>query len=506
MKRWTPQLTSLAQVRGLLETGEKRICMTAPTGGGKSLCIFDMCRWGWPTVIYSNRSMLVEQFFSGAEAHGLDYGVQVSGYAAESWKDIQVASIQTVYSRWQSGKMDLFPARLVIVDEIHNEKGSRTEEILNAHLERGAIGYVVVTATPLGIAHLVDRIVIAGTTSELRECGALVPCRTYAPDEPDLKAFKNERANILQMRKEAKEAMLPVMFGRVRENWQRLNPDQRPTLLFAEGVPESRWFAAQFVKAGIPAAHIDAERIYINGETVASNRETRRQLRAAAECGDVKIVCNRFVLREGVDWPFLYHGIFTCRFGSLATYIQAGGRLLRKHPDMDHVIIQDHGGNYWRHDSLNADREWSLDKSERQMREERYERYRTKSDPEPIVCIRCKAVRRGGVTCRACGYTRRGQTRSVIQTDGRLREINGEIFAPRRVSERPELHKKWTQCVMRCRNSKRPMTMAQARALFQRENNGLSPGPGYPYMPASASDWYLRVNDVFPKKEKAHAN
>ena len=192
------------------------LCLTAPTGGGKTLCIFDMCRWGWPTVIYHNRSMLGEQYFTGADREGIDYGVQVAGYAAETWKDVQVASIQTVHSRWKAGKMYPFRAQLVIIDEIHNETGVRTQELMDWHLANGATAIVLVTATPLGIAHLgVERIVIAGSTSELRECGALVPCITYAPDEPDLRAFKNERANILQMREEVKEAMLPVIFGRV---------------------------------------------------------------------------------------------------------------------------------------------------------------------------------------------------------------------------------------------------------------------------------------------------
>ena len=126
-------------------------------------------------------------------------------------------------------------------------------------------------------------------------------------------------------------------------------------------------------------------------------------LRREAETGGVKITWNRFVMREGIDWPFLYHGILALTFGSLTACLQAGGRLLRQYfidglPQLDHVILQDHGGNYWRHDSLNCDREWSLEKTERQMREERYEAYRTKAAREPWVCQHCKTVNRG-VAC-----------------------------------------------------------------------------------------------------------
>lgn len=499
MSLWPHQEYGINETRRLIDSGETRIGLTSPTGGGKSRIMFSMCEWGWPTVIYANRKMLIEQLCENMAVRGIGHGIQASGYAPSVLDNVQVASIQTVAQRWKSGEMELHPAKLVIVDEIHNEKGTRVRELLDEHERRGA-AIVGVTATPIGIGHLVRKLVVAGTTSELRACGALVPAYTFAPDEPAMESFKPKTRGILQFRDEVREAMLHVIIGRVLEYFPKYNPDRKPTICFAPGVPESQWLAEEFFNAGYTAAHIDGERIWINGEYLPSTKENRETLKREAERGNVQVTCNRFVLREGVDWPFLAHCIFACSFGSLSSYLQAGGRLLRAHESLDRVTVQDHGGNFHRHDSLNCDRVWSLDKSDAQIQGERIEQFRTKAAPEPIVCPQCKAVRKTGVTCPSCNFTAKSKRRVVIQTDGQLKEVTGDIYRERRVSTSPALHKAWSGCVFRCRNSGR--TFNQARALFQRENHGMCPGPDFPFMPKSEGDWYLRVGDVYPAKSK----
>jgi len=498
MKHWPHQVYGVNEVRRLIDAGARRIALTSPTGGGKSVMMFAMCEWGWPTIIYNNRKMLVDQLTENMYRAGIAHGIQSADYAP-SMNDVQVASIQTVADRWAKGEMDLHSAKLVIVDEIHNEKGERIQRLLNEHERQGA-AIVVVTATPIGIGHLASELVVAGVTSELRACGALVPAYTYAPDEPSMKAFKPKTVGILQFRDEVKEVMLHVICGRMLKYFPQLNSHRKPTILFAPGVAESQFCAEHFWKAGYTAAHIDGEKIWINGESMASTRENRELLRRKAESGEVLVTCNRFVLREGIDWPFLGHCIFACTFGSLASYLQAGGRLLRAHPSLSEVTVQDHGGNYHRFDSLNCDRQWDLDKCEREINNQTRELYRTKAAAEPIVCPQCKKVRKRGVTCPACGFTARGRRRVVIQTDGTLRQVYGDIYRERVVSDSPTLHKAWTACVFRCRATNR--TFNQARALFAYENGGVSPGPDFPFMPQSESDWYLKVDQKYPRKQK----
>lgn len=495
MNDWPHQTFAVEEVLRLAQSGRRRLCVTSPTGGGKSRIMQRLIERHKRAVVYTNRIMLLEQLINVLDAAGLRPGVQASGYAPSFDAPHQVAMIQTVESRWAASDMHLHDADLVIVDERHNEKGERLQRVLEAHREAGALE-VAFTATPIGLGGLYDELIQAGTTSELRRCGALVPANTFAPDEPDPRAYKSKTVKgILQFRDELREVMLKVIFGRVIEHYRRLNPERRPAILFAPGVEESRWFAEEFNRAGIPWSHIDGERISINGVEMNATRENRERLKEASISGETCGVSNRFVMREGIDWPHLWHGIFACTFGSISSYMQAGGRLLRNHPSLDgSVVIQDHGGNFWRHDSLNADRIWSLDDTEAKLRERHADVFRTKAKPEPIVCPKCQKVRASGPVCQSCQFSYKGHRRIVVQTDGTLREVRGDIYRPRPVSTDPEDWKAWKACVFRCRNSNR--TFNQARALFQRENHGRVPGPDFPLMPNNQADWYSKVADV----------
>jgi superfamily II DNA or RNA helicase len=501
---WPHQVSGVADVHRLIELGERRIVLTSPTRGGKSWMMLKMCQWGFDSLLIANKKILIDQLFEDTEVADLKAGLVASGYAPDVLARVQVASIQTLHKRWKAGQMELPPAQLVIVDEAHNETGPRAVQIVDEYIARGAI-VVLVTATPIGINHMATRMVVAGRNSDLRSCGAIVPAQTYAPDEPTLKAFKKQRAAIIELRKEVKETMMEVICGRSIEHFRRLNPTSRPTIAFPPGVADSLWYAQRYSSAGIPSAHIDSNRIWLNGRTLNTNKKGRDALRAASKNGDVTVVFNRFVLREGVTFSWLSHCMFLCTFGTVKAYLQAGGRVLGQYnvdgvPQLSEVTIQDHGGNFWRFDSLNCDRVWSLGKSDRQYQDEHFEEFRGKTKPEPIVCPKCSKVRYRGVVCPGCGYAYKGRTRMVIETNGRLHEVRGDIFRPRRVAEDPTLKDKWVTVVCRCRNAKR--TMNQARSLFQRENQGQMPSPDWPFMPSRPSDWYLPAAKLFPPKKK----
>ena len=493
MNDWPHQTYAVAEAETAMFLDRRRICITSPTGGGKSLIQRRIMEWGRPTVLLCNRVMLLEQLAKGLDEHGMPFDVQASGYAPTQFATAQLGMIQTIERRWRNGERALPPAEIVLLDEAHNEKGDRCCSILNEYEARGAtiVGF---TATPIDIGHMFSHLIQAGCVSDLFKCGALIPAHTFAPDEPDMRGLKASAKGIIQFREEVKEVMLRVIFGRVIQHYHRLNPDQRPAILFAPGVDESRWFCEQFNNAGIPWSHIDSQSIVINGEEMPATKETRELLREASISGRTKGVSNRFVLREGIDWPHLYHGIFACTFGSVTSYLQAGGRLLRNHESLDHVIIQDHGGNFWRHDSLNADRHWSLDDSDKSIREKHDEIFRTKAKPEPIVCPKCAKVRPSGVRCPQCGFAYEGRKRMVVQTNGTLREVKGDVFKPRRVNQSPDAHKKWIQCYFRCLKSGR--TFNQARALYQLENRGYVPGNDFPLVPRYESDWSMHIQDV----------
>ena len=498
MKRWPHQEHAVQETLRLLAEGEQRICITSPTGGGKTVIACDLIERfledELPTVLYTNRRILIEQTSRVLETAGLSHGLRAAGHG-KSENLLQVSMIQTEQSRLRRDiGWELHDAQRVIVDEAHLHKSDSICKIIAAHVAAGAV-VIGLTATPIEIGHVYHRLVIAGMNSELRACGALVPAIHYGPEEPDLKGIKVPLGEDLTEKQIVKAMMRPKLFGRVSEWFSRINPERRPTILFAPGVRESVWFAEQFCKIGVPAAHIDGDEVWINGEWQRSKQEVREHLAELSRSGSIVVICNRFVLREGVDYPWLAHGIFATVFGSLQSYLQSGGRLLRSYPGMDCVTIQDHGGNWWRHGSLNADRTWELTLPPAAYVGLRAERMRQKLDREPWRCPQCAQI----MVSRACecGFEIKGKrSRPVVTEQGELIEYQGDIFTPRRVSKRPDGPAKWKKMYWRSRTAKGKRTFAAAEALFAAENNSQWPDRHWPLMPKDPLDFYRKVADV----------
>jgi superfamily II DNA or RNA helicase len=326
-----------------------------------------------------------------------------------------------------------------------------------------------------------------------------VPCYHYAPDSVDIGKLKRQKTGEYYQGDVLKAIMTPTIIARVVANHQLLNPEQRPAILFAPGVSESRWFAEELCKAGIPSGHIDGESIWMGDKTYPNIAMYREEFLGQLRSGEMKVACNRFVLREGIDVPELYHAIFATCFGSLQSYLQAGGRLLRSHSSLSHVILQDHGNNVITHGSLNADREWELGDSAQKLHSQRIERLREQREEEPIVCSECFGIRSAGPRCPICGHTESKRVRRVIQLDGTLRMVEGPLYKPMRVDRKANSLDRWKQIYYRARNTK--MTFRQARSLYAKESGDWSyPSAFLPLMPINPEDMVERVKDLPPWK------
>jgi superfamily II DNA or RNA helicase len=495
-----------------------KILLTIPTGGGKTRVAFAAIKhyvsMSKRATLYSNRKLLVSQISKNLEDSGIRHGVRASGYQDNRERSVQISSIQTEVQRvlktkrWQLANSDL-----VIVDEAHLMGTGNSQTLLEMHAKSGA-KVLGLTATPLDLGHLYEHLIVGGTNSQLVDCGALVPAHHYAPDEPDLKHIKNIKVGKdLTESQNVKAIMVKGVFGRVIKHWRKHNPDQRSTLLFAPGVKESVWFAEKFYKEGISSGHIDGEDVWINGKFYKSDQAAREALIDGSRSGEIKVVCNRFVLREGIDMPWLYCGIFACVFGSLQTYLQSGGRILRSHSSLDHVVIIDHGGNYHRHGSLNSNRNWSLEYTSEivaNMRDDqlRFKKCRrcgkklsgpkcecgTINEVEPLKCPECDRVL-NKPQC-PCGWESSSHTKSrcVIQSDGTLKIMKGDVYRPRVVCKKSDSERIWESHYYRAK--KRGATFRQAEALFAMENNWQYPSRDLPLMPRDLIDFNRRIVDV----------
>lgn len=459
-----------------------------------------------PTALYTDRKMLMAQLGRGLDADGFLYGVRAAGVEPRLLEDIQLCMVQTEYSRAVNKGRDIHRADHTIWDEAHRFNNPTAAALRELHLKRNPnvveIGF---TATPLGLGGVYDEMIVAGTNSELRDCGALVPAYHYAPDEPDTKLVGRVTVGEGECGiPNAKRMQYATrVFGSVEKHYWQYNPEQKPTILFAPGVRESLWFAQTLSGNGISTAHIDGKNIWVDGETFDTTDDKRQEISERLRDGDIKIVSNRFVMREGVDLPFLEFAILATIFGSLTSYIQAGGRVLRASPSTgkEFATIIDHGGNHWRHGSLNANREWKLEYTDRIVAGLREDRIRKGEEPEPITCPECNAVRLSGPMCPVCKFRYEGKVRKVLQADGSLREMKGDIFRKRRhLTYSEKLERDWCSRVKAVKNSKkehvRNMTFTQLEVAFARDHNWQYPPRELPMMPVNEIDWYLPVSAV----------
>lgn len=538
MKLWPHQQRGLDETIALIESGVKRICVTSPTGGGKSLLQARMVQWArersWPTVIYSPRRLLTDQYVDMMVENRIPFGVRQATYDDELnlGADVQISSALTEKSRLKSRRWDsLHNAKLVLIDEAHIQKNNVCSKIFQQHLDEGAVlvGY---TATPLGISQLYDELVVAGTNSELRKTGALLPCLCYdggcvAIDEVKRHPVTGEfnQAELKRM------GFVQQIYGSVIKTYREQNPEQKPSILFAPGVPESKWFVDRLNSEGIHAAHIDGEDIYRDGLESKKNRDAKEQLFQDLRDGKIKVLSSRFLLREGVNLPELYYAMLCCPIGSLASYIQTVGRVLRFHPGLEHVKLADHGANIRRHGSPNEDRDWKALWKYRDVdisRAREADVRKGATDPG-TACPQCGMVWRKLPDNCACGYQLRkafacpvcqhehaifpldrkcegcgadvGRIRKkrVIEKDGTLNYVPDEAFKVKRTQEVPGTQKLWDSIFWSAYKNRKQRTFGACWAWFCKqhwEKYRCAPPKSLLRMPVNELDWGRRVCDV----------
>lgn len=387
-----------------------------------------------------------------------------------------------------------------LVHNCHLNTGAAMQNILTKHVEEGA-AIVGFSATPLDVGHCYDRMIIGCTMSEGRACGALVPALVYGPDEPDLKALgiKSGPGEEFSENQQKKAMMTPTIFGRVWDWYQKLNPDMKPSLGFAPGVEESMWFAREFWRRGVSSAHIDGTEVWINGEKQYTSASVRDDIMNDHRDGRIKIIWNRFVMREGIDLKWIEHLILATVYGSLSSYLQSIGRGLRASPatGKKNCIIQDHGGNWHRFGSPNVDREWFLEYNSSIVAGLREEALREHPEKIPVRCPKCALILATRVC--PCGYEAVNQRwpRPVVQIDGTMKEMSEQLFRKRAVDTRRGAVDNWVKMYWGWFKSPRvDKSFREMAAFYATQNNWMWPDPSWPYMPIQPIDWFRKIKAV----------
>ncbi len=379
------QVESIAQLRAAIRDGKRRIMLTVPTGGGKTLTsasmIISALGKGKRSLFVAHRLELIDQTVATFARLGItSVGViRANDRRHDTTQPIQVASIQTLARRTQQ-EYDL-----VFVDEAHRSvAASYTKHVFERHASAIIIGLSATPCRtdgrPLG-SHF-DDLVTGARYSELIADGHIVAPRVYStPVLPDMSTVRTSGGDFNQEDLEA-AVNRGALIGDLVAQWSK-HPKQR-TVVFAVSVAHSRAIVAMFLEAGVRAEHLDG----------TTHEDERRAILARLDAGTTELVSNVGVLCEGWDMPSCKTLILARPTKSLGLYMQMAGRTLRPWNDVPSVIL-DHGGNVDRHGLPHEDRTWSLTKKAK----------KGSGAPPVKACPACFAfVAASAKVCPHCGH------------------------------------------------------------------------------------------------------
>lgn len=395
------QERALVEVRRHLRDGAQSVLLVAPTGAGKGTIASHVLR---ATVARGGRALfLVHRGEILADVRGrlaaaglLDTAVLKAGEPAQLGAPVQLASVQTLASRQHVRPQ----ASVVVWDEAHHAVAETYRTIREAYPHAVHLG---LTATPQRadrspLGDCFERLVVAATPAQLRDQGHLVPCDVIAPP---------------QVGEGGELALHPV------EAYQRWGQGRR-CVLFAATVAESEAFAAGLREAGVPAEHLDG----------GTRPGERAQILARLARGETRVVCNVFVLTEGVDVPSVEVCMLARGCQAEGTFLQMVGRVLRPSPGKERALLIDLRGVVWEHGLPYAEREYSLEG----------EGITQKGEKKPQVwsCETCFCVNpRGAKVCQRCGEPKPAKVVAQEIRERSMQEIDD-------ASEIPEQFKRKT--------------------------------------------------------------
>jgi len=412
------QEEAVERARVSIRAGHKRPLLVLPTGAGKSVIyakiIYLARENGKKSLFLVHRRNLVKQFAETLQrGFGITSGVIMAGEEFEQGRDVYVSTVQTYHRRLQledDSRFNQFfvDADIVLTDEAHTTVSKRYQDIFKAYSGKIIIG---TTATPAradgrGLGEVYDDLLDIIDVGKLTGKGYLCPIRYYAPTEIDLSKIKIKLGDY-----EAKElgnaVDTPKLIGDVVQNWLAL-AENRKTIVFAVNVKHSIHLRDEFIKNGIPAAHLDAH----------STDEEREAVFRDMDDGRTTVICNVALYVEGMDVPDISCVAMARPTKSLGLYRQCVGRGLRISPGKKDLVLLDFGGVIDEHGYVSDEIEWSLDgKNKAWKKKEPKDKVK-----KPMKCPACHAVVEGEKNCPDCGTEMKSFGKKIAAVDADLVE------------------------------------------------------------------------------------
>jgi superfamily II DNA or RNA helicase len=289
----------IAEFHHTVAAGRRRIILTCPTGGGKTIIgaqiITELIRdVNTSVLVLAHRREIITQTAGKLLKAGISHGIIQAGARPRPLEQVQIASIQTLWTRaMYLGSMDLPPADLLWIDECHHCPARTYRKIIEAYPNAILLG---TTATPArgdgrGLGGIFQIIIETPQVAELIRQGYLVGTRVYAPIDPDLRGVQTRQGDYVESQL-AERMDQQRLVGDIVEHWYKFG-ERRKTVAFACSVQHSIHIRDEFIRSGVRAEHIDG----------ATPKVERDATLARLESGEIELVTNCMVLTEGWDMP-----------------------------------------------------------------------------------------------------------------------------------------------------------------------------------------------------------
>lgn len=372
-----------------------RVVLQVPTGGGKTV----MASHILSNIGYNERAMfvvygrqLVYQASRTLTANGIEHGIIMADQPLDLSYDIQVASIDTLRSRYFSlGKAP--PFDLVIIDETH-EIG-RYSSIFEHYKKILGLSATPAMSNGGGLGEYYDTIVYGPPIKFLVKSGWLCPVRCYAPIIPDLSRLRISKQTNDYIESDLDDFMAKdEIVGDMFTHWAKIAYGKL-TIVFASGVKHSKLSMQKFSEMGVPSAHVDG----------TTPQEEREEIFEAMRRGEILVLFNNRVFNRGMDFPPLECMIDAQPTLDMRLFIQKAGRIMRTSPGKESATLIDMTGSLHRWDKPDNPIIWPIEAKEKAEFLKKKKPPKEQKEAIQIPCPNCShLINPARRQCPECGY------------------------------------------------------------------------------------------------------
>lgn len=402
-------------VRQSVLAGNRRVISCIATGSGKSAMIADLTATAVVkmkrVIVVLPRRSLVTQLSESFLAWGINHGIVMAGHQRFTMPQVQIVSIDTYMSRYNSGRMNLISADLLIIDEMHLQFTPKKLELFEKY--PFVIGF---SATPIApkkqsLGLFWQDIVETISMQELMDQGFLTPLKYFAKPGIDLSGVKTDADGDYSESQLGEVMDQPKLIGDIYDNWKRIAAG-KPTVIFASSQAHARHLCAEFCGHGWSFEYVDC--------TYAD--EERQAIFERVRSGKTIGIVNVGIVSVGIDIPNLECVVLARPTKLISVYLQCVGRVTRLFAGKEFGIVIDHANIIEQLGLPTDDFEWSLDG--RETVEERLKKKKEDAkEPKQITCIKCETVFAGRRSCPNCGHEIIAKGQPIPVHEAELKEI-----------------------------------------------------------------------------------